>query len=107
MAFIDIASLNPKEVIEGYTAKAVHTGSMTFMYWTVKAGAVMPVHSHLHEQVANVLSGMFELTVDGETKLLKPGVVAVIPPQVPHGGRAITACDLLDVFLPERDDYKF
>ena len=65
------------------------------------------MHSHLHEQVANVLSGQFELTVAGDTKLLEPGKVAVIPPHVPHGGHAITDCELLDVFLPERDDYKF
>lgn len=107
MPFIDTEALKQTEVIEGYTARTIHTGTMTFVYWTVKGGAAMPMHSHLHEQVAHVLSGQFELTVDGETRLLEPGKVAVIPPHVPHGGRAITDCQLLDVFLPERDDYKF
>ena len=107
MPFVELETLTAKEVIPGYTARAVHTGTMTFIYWTVEEGAAMPIHSHLHEQVAHVISGQFELTVDGETQVLEPGKVAVIPPLVPHGGKAITACTLLDVFLPERDDYKF
>ena len=107
MAFVEVNGLLCREVIKGYTARSIHTGSMTFLYWTVEAGAVMPVHSHVHEQVANVLQGKFELTVAGETRMLEPGIVAVIPPNVPHGGRAITACQLLDVFHPEREDYKF
>ena len=107
MPFVNAAALTDKEVIAGYRGRTIHTGTMTFMYWTVDEGAVMPVHSHLHEQVAHVLKGEFELTVDSETKLLQPGIVAVIPPNVKHGGRAITPCELLDVFLPEREDYKF
>ncbi len=107
MAFIEIKNLHSKEVVPGYTGKSVHTGTMTFMYFTVEEGAVMPEHSHLHEQVSHVLKGKFELTVDGKTELLEPGIVAVIPPHIKHGGRAITPCELLDVFLPEREDYKF
>lgn len=107
MAFVEVNGLLSKEVIKGYTARSIHTGTMSFLYWTVEAGAVMPVHSHVHEQVANVLQGKFELTVAGETRMLEPGTVAVIPPNVPHGGRAITNCQLLDVFHPEREDYKF
>jgi quercetin dioxygenase-like cupin family protein len=107
MAFVNMVELNEKEVIPGYYGRAIHTGTMTFMYWTVAEGAIIPEHSHLHEQVANVLKGKFELTVNGETQLLEPGKVAVIPPHAVHGGRAITGCELLDVFLPEREDYKF
>ena len=107
MSFIQVNGLNSKEIIPGYTARAVHTGTLTFLYWSVTKGAVMPVHTHHHEQVANVLSGEFELTVDGETRILIPGVVAVIPPDTEHGGRAISDCELLDVFNPEREDYKF
>ena len=107
MPFIDTELLNEKEVFPGYKGRAIHTGTATYMYWKVDAGAAVPEHSHKHEQVANVLQGVFELTVDGETKLLEPGKVAVIPSNVKHSGRAVTYCELLDVFYPEREDYKF
>jgi quercetin dioxygenase-like cupin family protein len=107
MAFIEITTLSSREVIKGYTGRAIHTGTITLMYWTVEAGADMPIHSHIHEQIAHVLKGKFELIVNGEPRILEPGIVAVIPPNIPHGGHAITDCELLDVFTPEREDYKF
>lgn len=107
MPFIELNRLNEKEVLPGYLGRAIHTGTMTYMYWKVTEGAEIPEHSHSHEQVANVLKGKFQLTVDGETELLEPGKIAVIPPNVKHSGKALTECELLDVFLPERQDYKF
>jgi quercetin dioxygenase-like cupin family protein len=37
---------------------------------------------------------------------LQPGMVFVIPPNVTHSGRGITACRVLDTFAPTRDDYR-
>ncbi len=107
MYFVEKSELIEKELIAGFHGKAINTGSMTLMYWTVDEGAAIPMHQHIHEQVAHVLSGSFELTVGGETRVLQEGTIAVIPSNVPHGGRAITHCQLLDVFAPEREEYKF
>ncbi len=107
MSFIEIEKLPAKEIFPGFTGRGIHTGTMSFMYWTVEAGATVPEHSHLHEQVAQVLRGSFELTVGGETRILQPGMVAVVPPHVIHSGKAITQCELVDVFYPQREDYKF
>ncbi len=107
MSFIDIETLNEKETFPGYKGKGIHTGTNTYMYWKIDAGAVAPEHSHMHEQTVHVLKGTFEFTIDGKTELLEPGRMAVVPSNVKHGGRAITYCELLDVFYPEREDYKF
>jgi len=56
--------------------------------------------------VANIIEGEFELTIDNETKILKPGDVAVIPSNAVHSGKAITDCRILDVFYPVREDYR-
>ena len=105
MGFQDLKNIKEKEIVPGYRAQFIHSENLTLAYWDVDPGAELPEHSHPHEQIANVLEGKFELTVGGEKRVLEPGMVAVIPSQVPHGGKAITACRLLDVFHPVREDY--
>ncbi len=106
MPFIDQNDLPSKEIFPGYVARMIHTGNMTLVYWTIAAGAAIPEHSHLHEQVTHVLSGEFELTVEGEPRLLQAGLIAVIPSHAKHYGKALTECSMLDVFYPVRLDYK-
>lgn len=107
MAFYDLSTLTSSEIVPGYTLRTIHTGKLSFAYWKVTKDAVMPEHSHLHEQVAHVISGKFELTIEGDIRILEPGIVALIPSNAKHGGRALTECELIDVFYPEREEYKF
>lgn len=106
MPLIDLSNIAPREIVPGYSARFIHTENMTFSYLDVKAGASLKEHSHPHEQVAHVLAGRFQPTLNGEPIEFGPGEVIVIPSNVPHSGLAITDCTLLDVFYPVREDYR-
>ncbi|HOK05779.1 MAG TPA: cupin domain-containing protein [Syntrophales bacterium] len=106
MAFVDLETLEEREIAPGFRARFVHTPNVTISFWRVAAGSVLPSHRHAHEQVTNVLSGRFEMTVAGETQTAVPGMTVVIPQNAEHGGRALTDCYILDVFYPVRDDYR-
>jgi quercetin dioxygenase-like cupin family protein len=106
MGFINLLDLVEREIVPGYRAKFVHSGNMTLAYWEVDQDASLPEHSHPHEQIVNVLEGRFELTLDGEPQILEPGMVAVIPGGISHGGKALTPCRIIDAFHPVREDYQ-
>lgn len=106
MDAIHLKDIPPRELVPGFRARFVHSGSMTFSYWDIDPGHELPAHHHPHEQVVNMLEGGFELTLDGTPMMLAPGDVVVIPPNVPHSGKSITACRILDVFHPVREDYR-
>ena len=107
MPFIPLTNVElQQDLVPGFDVRFVHTEKMTFAFWNIKAGSLLPEHAHPHEQVANVLEGEFELTIDGEAQSVTPGTVAVIPGNAIHSGRAITDCKVVDVFCPVREDYR-
>ena len=103
---LTLTDIEPFEISRGFTARMFHTDTMTLAYVDIEAGAELPEHAHFHEQVANVLEGEFEFVLGGKTMVLRPGEVLVIPSNVPHSGRALTHCRILDVFHPVREDFR-
>lgn len=101
-----VSAIAPFDIVPGYHAHMIHTETMTLAYVSVDAGAALPEHAHVQEQVLNLLEGHFELVLGGQRLTLEAGQVVVIPSNVPHSGRAITACRILDVFHPVREDFK-
>jgi quercetin dioxygenase-like cupin family protein len=106
MSFATLQSVPAKSPFPGITGHYAHLERLTFGEVDLVAGTVLPAHQHLHEQVTYVISGRFEFTVGAETRILEAGMCAVIPGHTPHSGRALTACRVLDVFAPVREDYR-
>lgn len=103
---LNLSSIASKEIMPGYHGKMVHATQMSLAFWEVEKGAKVPEHYHIHEQIMHVIEGEFEFTLDGYTKIYNNGDIVIIPPNIPHSGKALTACKLLDVFSPVREEYK-
>jgi len=106
MTFVDINSLEEREMVPGYRARFVHSEPTTLANWNIQAGAPLPEHAHPHEQITNVLEGQFELTIAGQVHTAGPGTAIIIPGGVRHSGKALSDCRLLDVFYPVREEYR-
>ena len=106
MAFLELDKLSPKAPMSGFRGRFIHTAAVTVVHWDIEAGAELPEHSHPHEQLSSLLSGEFDMTVDGETRRMTAGTVAVINSNIVHAGRAVTDCRFVDVFHPVREDYR-
>lgn len=105
--FQSFSAIPVLEISPGYFSKLIHTSTNTINFLEIKAGTPdLPRHQHPHEQYTFVLEGEFELTVGDETRTLHPGTFALIPSGVPHGGKPVTDCKLLDIFSPVREDYR-
>jgi quercetin dioxygenase-like cupin family protein len=70
-----------------------------------KAGGVGPLHQHVHVQITHVESGVFEVEIDGQKKILKAGDAFHIPSNIMHGAVCIEEGVLIDVFSPMREDF--
>ena len=107
MSFATLASLPAKEILGGAVrGHYAHLTRLTVGEVALPAGLTIPLHQHPHEQVTYVIEGRFQFTVGAETRVLEPGMVALIPGGVLHGGTTLTACRVLDFFSPAREDYR-
>lgn len=71
-----------------------------------EAGAAVPEHAHVHEQISYVANGRMEFTVDGKTVEVAAGQNLHLPSNVPHGARSVAESTVLDMFSPPREDFR-
>lgn len=105
--FPRLTSIPPRAILDGsIRGHYAHLERLTVGEVHLDADTIVPMHDHPHEQVTYVISGRFEFTVGDETTVLEPGMAAMIPGGVTHGGRTLTDCRVVDLFSPVRDDYR-
>ena len=100
--------LDPQDMIHGaplpgWSGRFFHSASMTFAHWDIAAGATdLHEHSHLQEEVWNVVEGEVVLVIDGAARTLGSGAAAVVPPHAPHAARVVGACRVIVTDFPLR-----
>ena len=70
-----------------------------------KQGGIGNLHQHHHSQITHVESGIFEVEIGDEKKILTGGDAFYIPPNVMHGAVCLEEGVLIDVFSPMREDF--
>ncbi|HEX4750032.1 MAG TPA: cupin domain-containing protein [Bryobacteraceae bacterium] len=71
----------------------------------LRKGCVVPMHSHVNEQITHIESGALQFTIDGKEITVGPGEYLCIPPSVPHMAVALEDTIDIDIFTPPREDW--
>ena len=92
-------------------------GARTSTFWgenmllslvEIDANALVPLHTHPHEQAGILVEGKLEMGIGGEVKTLKPGDMYIIPGNVEHYAKGgDQPAKALDVFSPVREEFKY
>ncbi len=107
MPLVDHGSATPVEMLPGVIRRTMTDGDkMMLCEVTLDKGAIVPTHTHPHEQTGYLVSGRMRLQIADETRDLSPGDCWMIPGGVPHEATALDACVIIDVFSPPRDEYR-
>jgi quercetin dioxygenase-like cupin family protein len=106
MPFIDTSSLKVTERLPGWSGRYFHSENMTFAYYEFKSGASIHEHFHPQEEVYDLIEGELEITIDGETRIISPGIVAIVPNNARHSVRALTDGHAIIVDSPSRPEFQ-
>ena len=105
--FFNISEIPYKQKRAGVYIKSV-TGEQAHMTFLRLEPGVVTDHSHLHEQMGYIFSGLVALTIDGETQQLGPGDAYYVPGNVQHGFKVLGEEDLeyVEIFSPPKEENK-
>ena len=106
MPFVDTRTLGVIERLPGWFGRYFHSENMTFAHYDFVGGSTIHEHFHPQEEVYEVIEGELEVTIDGVAQIARPGLVAIVPADVPHSVKAITDGRAIIVDYPLRPDFK-
>jgi unsaturated pyranuronate lyase len=105
--FVRFEDVRPFSLAEGVSGRPLFGEGAMLNLIEFEPGAVVPLHSHEHEQLGIVLRGMQALVVDGVAHELGPMEGYVLPGGVPHSAYCgPEGSTVLDIFRPVREDYR-
>ena len=95
------------EILDDYCQRKImaYTEDLMIVKVLFKKGGIGAIHRHIHSQGSYVESGVFEVMIGDEKKILQQGDVFFIPPSIDHGVIALEEGILVDSFNPMRADF--
>ena len=95
-----------KELVDQVYMKTLAHGDRTSLsLFKIKKDAVIPSHSHPHEQTGYLVSGKMVFTIGDARQIAESGDSWSIPGDVEHDVHALEDCLVVEVFSPVREDY--
>ena len=85
--------------------KMIHGQNLTVARIRLAKSAIVPLHSHAHEQITMLERGVLRFVVSGVDTIVRAGEVLVIPPHAPHSVEALEDSLATDLFAPVREDW--
>ena len=105
-AFVTSATTEWETVAEGVRRQILGYGpDLMLVRVEFNKGAVGALHHHPHRQVTYVAAGVFDASVDGNTRRLSAGDCFYVSAELVHGVVAVEDGTLVDVFTPARKDF--
>lgn len=106
MPVIDVAALRVTERLPGWFGRYFHSPNMTFAHYEFRRGSSIHEHFHPQEEVYEVLEGELEIAIDGVARVIRPGLVAIVPSNARHSVKALTDGRALIVDHPSRPEFQ-
>ncbi len=90
---VELETLNPllqRQLIVGHEVMLARV--------LLKKGCIIPLHSHVNEQLSYILERALKFVIDGREIVVCAGQVLTIPPNMPHKAEALEDTIDLDIF---------
>lgn len=103
--YYDFNTMPAHQLIDTISMRFVTSDQFTVIQWNLKAGAKLPQHQHINEQVIRVLDGSLQVLSGDTVKTLHAGDVMIFAANVPHGFTAETDAVMYEQQTPIRKDF--
>jgi quercetin dioxygenase-like cupin family protein len=95
-----------RPALDGIERKTLVYGEETLMTeFRLRKGAVLPRHSHPHEQTGYLVKGRIRLSIGTKEYTVQVGDSWCIPGGVEHGAAILEDSVAIEVFSPVRAEY--
>ena len=107
MPLVPHDSSHPVEMFPGVLRRTLTAGDrLMLVEIQMDAGAVVPTHTHPHEQTGYLISGRLRFDLGDDKRDLSPGDSWLVPGGVPHQATALEPSLFVDIFSPPREEYR-